>query len=175
MRKLQIQIVLGCCLLAAAVFSWAQVMRKPGLWEMTNTLTWDKSPLPPGVTLPAGIPNPFAPIARTRQVCMTQEMIDKFGAPFAYSQAGEDCTVTNIVRKPTGMTAAMICTGRIAGHGTIESSWPDGSTAHGSAHFTGSMQMGPNSVPVEYTVVSSSTYKSPDCGSVKPLPMPAAK
>jgi hypothetical protein len=35
--------------------------------------------------------------------------------------------------------------------------------------------MGANSSPVEYTVESTSTYKGADCGSVKPLPMPASK
>jgi hypothetical protein len=34
------------------------------------------------------------------------------------------------------------------------------------------MQMGPNAVPVEYTITATSTYKGADCGSVKPLPMP---
>ena len=34
------------------------------------------------------------------------------------------------------------------------------------------MQMGQNATPVEWTVNSTSTYKGPDCGSVKPMPMP---
>jgi hypothetical protein len=29
--------------------------------------------------------------------------------------------------------------------------------------------MGSNSTPVEYTIESSSVYKGPDCGSVKPI------
>jgi hypothetical protein len=37
------------------------------------------------------------------------------------------------------------------------------------------MQMGQNSRPIEWTSESTSVYKGPDCGSVKPLPMPAGK
>jgi hypothetical protein len=172
---MQIRLLLVICLGAISIAALAQAMSKPGLWEMTSTLTWQKTPMPPGVTLPPGMANPFAPSTRTTAVCMTQEMIDKFGAPFAYSQGQENCTVANIVRKPTGLTAEMTCSGVINGHETIASSWPDGNTAHGTAHFAGTMQMGASTAPVEYTVESTSTYKSADCGSVKPLPLPASK
>jgi hypothetical protein len=47
--------------------------------------------------------------------------------------------------------------------------------AKGKVHFTGTMQMGPNSRPIEWTSESTSVYKGPDCGSVQPLPMPADK
>jgi hypothetical protein len=175
MSKTQIRAALGCCLLAAAILSWAQAVRKPGLWQMTSTMTWQKTPMPPGVTLPQGAPNPFASMTSTTQVCLTQEMIDKYGAPMPASQAQESCTMSNVVLKPTSMTAEMTCTGRMNIHATMESSWPDGNTAHGKVHFTGTMQMGANSIPVEYTVESTSTYKGADCGSVKPLPMPPSK
>jgi hypothetical protein len=137
---------------------------------MTSTTTWQKSPMPPGMTLPQGVANPFAPMTRTTEVCLTQEMIDKFGAPMPTGQGG--CTISNIVLKPASMTAEMTCTGKMNGHATLESSWPGGNTAHGKMHFTGAMQMGANAAPVEYTVESTSTYKGADCGSVKPLPMP---
>jgi hypothetical protein len=127
------------------------------------------------MTMPQGMANPFAPTTRTSDVCLTQEMIDKFGAPFANPQAQESCTTSNVVLKPTSMSAEMTCTGKMNAHATIESSWPGGNTAHGTVHFTGTMQMGANSIPVEYTVESTSTYKGADCGSVKPLPMPASK
>jgi hypothetical protein len=175
MRKTQVRVIFAFCLLAVSVLALAQAVRKPGLWEMTTTVTWQKSPMPPGMTMPQGMQNPFAPMTRTTQVCLTQEMIDKYGAPMAFSQAQESCIVSNVVLKPTSMTAEMTCTGRMSAHATIESSWPGGNTAHGTVHFTGTMQMGANSIPVEYTVESISTYKGADCGSVKPLPMPATK
>jgi hypothetical protein len=59
------------------------------------------------------------------------------------------------------------------GKGEISSSWPDGNHATGKVHFAGAMQMGQNATPVEWTVNSTSTFKGPDCGSVKPLPLPS--
>jgi hypothetical protein len=173
MTKTQIRAAVGCCLLAAAILSWAQAVRKPGLWEMTSTTTWQKTPLPPGMTMPPGAGNPFAPTTRTTQVCLTQEMIDKFGVPITTPE--QSCNVSNIELKPTSMTAEMTCTGRMNIHATMESSWPSGNTATGKIHVTGTMQMGANAAPVEYTVETTSTYKGADCGSVKPLPMPATK
>ncbi|MFZ0337797.1 MAG: DUF3617 domain-containing protein [Terracidiphilus sp.] len=173
MNKTRIWILVGCCLLATAVLAWAQG-RKPGLWEMTSTTTWQQTPLPPGMTMPAGANNPFAPMTRTSQVCLTQEMIDKFGAPIATPQSQQSCTISNVVLKANGMTADMTCTGRMNAHATIESSW-SGDTARGKVHFTGTMQMGANATPIEFTVESTSIYKGADCGSVKPMVMPSSK
>jgi hypothetical protein len=60
----------------------------------------------------------------------------------------------------------------MAGKGTVESSWTDSDHSTSKVHFTGSMQMGPNATPVEYTIVANSVYKGADCGNVKPPPMP---
>jgi hypothetical protein len=174
MRTTRTYFTLGCCLLAMAVFAWAQSTRKPGLWEMTSNMTWQQSPMPPGMTMPAGANNPFAGGPRTTQVCLTQAMIDKYGAPTPQSRNGE-CQIANVVLKATSMTADWICTGRMAGKGTLESSWNDPDHAIGKVHFMGAMQMGPNSKPLEYTIESSSVYKGADCGSVQPTPMPTAK
>jgi hypothetical protein len=84
----------------------------------------------------------------------------------------KDCQIVNISMRASGMTASMVCSGKMNGKGTIESQWPDGSHARGKVHFEGTMQAGPNTVPVEYSADSTSTYKGADCGSVKPLPMP---
>ena len=64
MRKMQASIVPGICFFALALF--AQSNRKPGLWEMTTNMTWQQSPMPPGMTMPGGGPH-------TTQMCLTQE------------------------------------------------------------------------------------------------------
>jgi hypothetical protein len=171
MRKTPVRIALGCCLLAVAMLTLAQAVRKPGLWEMTTTMTWQQSPLPPGMTMPQGANSAFGGGPHTTEVCLTQAMIDKYGAPMPQSRNGE-CQISNVVLQATSMTADWICTGRMAGKGTLESSWTDPDHAIGKVHFTGTMQMGQNSRPAEYTVESSSVYKGSDCGSVKPPPMP---
>ncbi len=168
MRKTRICIALGCCLFAVAVLAVAQSVRKPGLWEMTSNMSWQRSPLPPGMSLPPGANSPFGGGPRTAQVCLTQAMIDKYGAPVPAAQ--RDCQVVNVALKATGMTADMVCSGKMSGKASLESSWAgSGNVAKGKVHFVGTMQMGPNSTPVEWTVDSTSVYKGPDCGSVQPV------
>ena len=60
MRKTQVWIAMGCCLFFMALLASAQASRKPGLWEMTSTMTWQQSPMPAGMTMP---PAPIRPSA----------------------------------------------------------------------------------------------------------------
>jgi hypothetical protein len=145
-----------------AAFAWAQT-RKPGLWELTSTTTWQQSPFPAGT---AG--SPAGGGTRTTQVCLTQQQIDKYGAILPSTSAG--CRLTNLVKKANGMTADMVCTGTMSGKGSLESSWTDGEHATGKVHFVGSIRVGTNSKPIEWTAASTSVYKGADCGSVKPYP-----
>jgi hypothetical protein len=164
MHKTRVLITIGCCLFVMTLFAGTQAVRKPGLWEMTTNMTWQQSPMPEGMTMPGGGQH-------TTQVCLTQAMINKYGAPMPQSRNNE-CQIANVVLHSTSMTADWICSGRMAGKGTLESSWADPNHAIGKVHFTGAMQMGPNSKTIEYTINSSSVYKGPDCGSVAPAPVP---
>ena len=164
MRKTGIWITMGCCLFAVAMFAWAQANRKPGLWEMTTNMTWQQSPMPAGMTMPGGGPH-------TTQMCLTQEMLDKYGAPVPQSH-GNECKVANVVMKSNSMTADWICSGAMAGKGTVESSWTDPDHSKTKIHFVGNMQMGPNSKTLEYTMDSTAVFKGANCGSVKPMDMP---
>jgi hypothetical protein len=170
MRKTLIYFALCGCLSAMAGSAWAQSSRKPGLWEMTSNTTWVQSPMPPGMQTPTG--SPFAGGPRTSPVCLTQAMIDKYGAPVP--QPGH-CTIDNLVIKPTGMSANLVCTGMMNVKATMESSWTNPDVAHGKMHFIGTMQAGQSPRPVEWTVESTSIYKGPNCGNVKPMAMPDSK
>jgi len=167
MRKTRVWIVLSSLLLVTTIFAWAQG-RKPGLWEMTTTMTWQQSPFPAGMTPPGGPNSPFSGAPRVTQVCLTQEIIDKYGAPVPQSRAG-DCTVANVNKSDHGMTADMMCSGRMTGKGTMQSSWSDSEHAKGTVHFTGTIEGRTGTVPVEWTSESSSVFKSADCGDVKPI------
>jgi hypothetical protein len=123
------------------------------------------------MTLPAGVASPFSGSTTTTQVCLTQAQIDKYGAPMPQTRSG--CQITNVVLKSSSMSADWVCNGQMNGKGSLESSWPDGVTAKGKVHFVGAMQSGKGSMPVEFTVNSTSVYKGPDCGSVKPQAMPS--
>jgi len=175
MRKTRIWITLGCGVLAVAVFAWAQPNRKPGLWEITSTQTWQQSPFPPGMQMPPQAAAMFGGGPHTSQVCLTQAWIDKYGAPVPQSRSG--CQTTNVVLKPNGMTADWVCNGQMTGKGTLESTWDEPDHAKGKVHFAGAMQgpRSPNPIPIEFTINSESVYKGPDCGSVAPMQMPPDK
>jgi len=129
---------------------------------MTTDMTWQQSPMPNGMAMPGGGPH-------TMEVCLTQAMIDKYGAPLPQNR---DCQASNVVIRANGMTADWVCTGRMSGKGTVESSWAIPDRAKGKVHFVGTIPMGPNSKTIEYTIESTSVFKGSDCGSVKPLAMP---
>jgi uncharacterized protein DUF3617 len=134
---------------------------KPGLYEVTNRMTWQRSPFPDGMQEKPGGSAPH-----TAQTCITQAQIDKFNGP--KPQASGPCQIGNIQKHHAGMTAEMTCTGSTKGKGTVETVWTDSGHSKSKVHFTGEMQIGPNSKTVEWTIDSESTFKSPDCGSVKP-------
>jgi hypothetical protein len=169
MRKFRFWIPVGSCFMLAAVLLIAQQGRKPGLYETTSTMTWQQSPMPAGMHMPAN--SPFGGGPHTSQVCVTQEMIDRYGGPMPQSRG--ECQVKNMVRSATGMTADYVCTGQMSGTGKLEANWSEAGEAHSKLHFTGNMSMGQHgSKPVEWTIESNSTYKGADCGSVKPMPLP---
>ena len=115
MHKTRVLIIMGCCVFVMAIFAWAHAVRKPGLWEMTTTMTWQKSPMPPGMTMPPGMKSPFSGTTTTTQVCLTQELINKYGAPVP--QSNQDCKIINVVMHATSMTADMVCSGNMNGKG----------------------------------------------------------
>jgi hypothetical protein len=159
--------MLSSLLLVATVFAWAQG-RKAGLWEITTTMTWQQTPFPAGMTPPGGANSPFAGGPHTSQVCLTQAIIDKYGAPVPQSRAA-DCQFANVQKTDHDMTAEMVCTGRMNGKGTVKSAWDDPEHAKGNVHFTGTVQARSGTMPVEWTSESTSVFKSADCGDVKPV------
>ena len=173
MRKTRVWITAAGCLCAMVIAAWGQPSRKPGLWETTVNMTWQKSPFPPNMPMPPQAAAAFGGGPHTSNVCLSQAWVDKFGG--AIPQNRGDCQMTNVQLTATGMTATMVCTGRMAGSGTVEADWSIPDTGKGKVHFTGTMQMGPNATPIEWTTEFSSVYKGPDCGNVKPVPVPADK
>jgi Protein of unknown function (DUF3617) len=170
MRKFRFWVPVGCCLAVSALLLLAQSDRKPGLYETTSNMTWQQSPLPPGMQMPAGANSPFGGGPHTSQVCVTQQMIDRYGGPMPQSHG--DCQAKNMTRSATGMSGEWVCTGHMNGTGKFESTWTPSGESHTKVHFTGTMQMGQRSAPVEWTMESTSTYKGADCGSVQPPPLP---
>jgi uncharacterized protein DUF3617 len=159
MRATRVWIPFLCCVLALAVFAWAQG-RKAGLYEVTTDMSWQQSPFPAGM-------GPGAHGPRTTQVCVTQAQIDKYGD--VPPQTRGECQVANMVKKADGYTADVSCSGQMSAKGTVEATYTGDGHGKTKMHMVGAMQMGPNSKPVEYTMTSESTYKGADCGNVKPV------
>jgi hypothetical protein len=196
---------LACSCLFAAQAAHAQSPRKPGLYEVTSTMSMGGSSmpngaqmpqmpagqqmpqniqLPPGVQLPPGMQMPQMPQSgqmsggnpmaapHTIQICVTQAQIDKYGGPSPAPPHGE-CQISNISMKPNGMKATISCTGQMTATGTVETTYNADGSSKSTEHLTGTM--GASSHQMDVTIQSTSVYKGPDCGNVKPMQMPATK
>jgi hypothetical protein len=158
MSKTRFWLILGCCIIALAAQAQGQ-SRKPGLWEVTAQMSMSGG----AMNMPQMPPH-------TSQVCVTQAMIDKYGGPYSNPQQGQ-CQISDVSLTPAGMRATLTCSGQMTMSGTVQTTFVDENTTKTTVQM--SMQMGANTMNM--TMVSTGTYKGPDCGSVKPLAMPPSK
>lgn len=169
MRKTRVWIAVGSLIFTGAMFAGAQPKkvetRKAGLWEISTTITWKQSPFIPG-----SVSGPAKNGTQTRDVCLTQEMIDQYGALLPQSRG--NCHIANKVMQLGGMTADWVCQGSITGKGALESTWSDLEHSTGKLHFQGTFQAGGQLKPIEWTTESTATFKSENCGNVQPAPLP---
>lgn len=124
--------------------------RKPGLYDVTVTTT---------TVSPSGGAYP----PRTRQACLTQALIDKYDAILPDNLTAP-CQLTDIVKKPGGMSAAISCHGAIDGGGSIQVTWTDSEHSKGEIHFSGTMHPNGNDFKIEWNATTVSVYRGPDCG-----------
>ena len=165
MRNTGILIAAGFWLGAGSLALSGATTREPGLWEITTSMTWQKTPEVPGVDgdrLPSG--------THTKRVCLTQEMIDDYGA--LLPQARGSCTIDNRTMTGGKLTGEYVCNGMMAGKGALESTWTDAQHGTGKVHFAGTFLVGSERQPVEWTTEMTATFKSSSCGMIKPQPVP---
>jgi hypothetical protein len=158
MRQWTICTILSCSFLAA--LSMDGQTQKPGLYDVTITTT---TIFPSRKASPSGMVH----LPRNIQSCLTQDMIDQYGA-IVPQYLANTCQLTNVVKKPSKMTADMVCAGRMTGKGTLEIGWNDSEHAKGLLHFSGTMRPGEKEIKIEWSAVTTSVYKGPDCGELKP-------
>lgn len=106
----------------------------------------------------------------TTQVCLTQEMIEKYGALLPQSRG--ECTLANKVIKSGTITGDYLCTGLMSGKGDLVSTWTDVEHSRSSVHFVGTLRVGGDAQPIEWTTESTAVFKSNDCGGLLPPPLP---
>ncbi len=163
-----------CCAVAilsttATLLHAQDAHQSPGLYEVTTTMKWQQSPFPQGMTAP-----PFSGAPHTSQICLTQAQIDKYAGP--PPQTRGDCQMTDVNKTATGMSGTLVCTGQMSGKGDFEAHWnPAEGKGTTKIHFTGTMSMGQRSAPIDWNLESTSVFKSPDCGSVKPIQSPGGR
>ncbi len=202
MRKFEPWAMLCCCVIAFAANAHSQLWPKAGLWEVTSqtstggcyvqmpngakaypgpTTNCEEMARMTGGTVVRGDgdttagASPNAPI--TAQVCVTQAMIDKYGSQSSNSPR-DGCHMSDVVTTPSGMTAKMVCAGRMNATGTVQTTFVDANTVKSTLHMTVTMPMGSANQTFDTfdtMVRSTSVYKGTDCGSVKPLAMPAGQ
>lgn len=134
--------------------------QKPGLYDVTITTTTIS---PSRKTAPSGTIHP----PRNIQSCLTQDMIDQYGA-IVPQYLANTCQLTNVIKKPGRMTADMVCAGRMTGKGTLDIGWNDSERAKGVLHFRGTMRPGQKEIKIEWSAVTTSVYKGPECGELTP-------
>jgi hypothetical protein len=147
------------CLFLTAFIAVAQEP-KPGLYEMTIT-TATVSPARKTSRSQGAHP------VRTIQACLSQQMLDRYGA-IVPEYLANVCQLTNVVKNPQGMTADMVCSGHMTGKGTIVVNWTDSEHSKGKIHFSGTMRPGEDAIKLEWNTDTTATYKGPDCGDLKP-------
>jgi hypothetical protein len=67
-----------------------------------------------------------------------------------------------------------MCSGATNGKGSVVYTWTDAEHAKSSMHFNGTMKMGAETKPVEWTTTSTSAFKTADCGMIRPPYIPPA-
>ena len=159
---MRVRIVIVFCFLAMVDDAGAQA-RKLGLWETTTSMTWQQSPLPAGTAAPNG---------STTLICLTQAAIDRYGG--ILPQVTNGCQLANLSTKADTTTADMVCSGAVNGKGSVVSTWTDAEHAKNSVHFTGTIKMGADIKPIEWTSTSTSAFKRVECGLIIPPRIPLA-
>jgi hypothetical protein len=148
---------------------------QPGLWNQTMTMDMSGMALPQMPAMPpevlaqmqaAGIQMPnmdySQPRTTTNQYCITPEEIAN-REPFGEGM-DEDCQQQNFISNDQGMSADLVCTGRMNGTGRIEYVFDSATHYTGSMTFEGTME----GRQANMTNMMEGSWVSADCGNVAP-------
>lgn len=140
---------------------------KPGLWNITSTMTMANAPqLPPQVLemmKKRGMPGMGQPT--TSQICLAGDAPSPDAVARMQSQHGVNCTPHVISETATSATTEITCHGTMEGTGRSQISWRGDSHYEGSYSFKGSMRGHPQDMSNKYT----GDWAKSDCGAVKPF------
>jgi len=97
------------------------------------------------------------------------------GRPERTPRPCEQSSLTNKVVNPGTITADYVCNGIMNSKGGLVSKWPDSQHSKSSVHFVGTIRVGAEEQPVEWTTESTAVFKGEDCGAVKPPSLPLSQ
>ena len=88
-------------------------------------------------------------------------------------QSRGQCKIENKVIKPGSVTADYVCTGKMKGKGILEATFADLEHSTGSLHFEGTLDVGQQAKPIEWTTVSNAVFKGAQCSKPQTPASPA--
>ena len=103
-------------------------------------------------------------------VCLTQELIDRYGVILPPSP--KNCELTHVQRTADSFKADMTCKGGYNGFGSVESTWTDPSHVVGRIRFVSKAGPAKDARVLAWTQESTAAFQSFDCGDVKPRKVP---
>lgn len=176
MQRKIILIATICLLGTASAFSASKM--QPGLWKWTMSVDMGEampkiSPQVAAALKARGLTMPDIGAPTTMQMCITPEQAAMDQPPMTQQQMMQQtgCTAQNIQKTANSTSVDMVCTGtRMQGKGHSEFSYTDSTHVKGLSTFTGT---GTGGRPMNIKTVFSADFVSSNCGSVKPLQIPA--
>jgi hypothetical protein len=169
MRK-RVLTTLGYWGLMGIVAAWAQQPHKAGLWLVATATRMDQQGSPAGNPAARGKDDNAPPAEGGVPVCLTKEMIDSYGVILPPSLKG--CEMYNVQQTADSYKADMSCKGGFNGFGSVESKWTDEDHVVGKIRFVSKTKETSDARMLTWTEDASAVFKSSDCGTVKPHPMP---
>ena len=190
---LQLSVILPLAVPSTLLAQSAPLPVKPGLWEMSASVSRTTA-LPPEAeariaALPpaqqaqvrammaggAGPGGAAKPMATTRQTCITGQMSMDSLLNQAQQSPGMQCTYSNRVQTATGASFDTSCTGQMGsaqGHTQFHATDAEHMTSTTHMTITSSAHGSSNSSTMDITTTGK--FVSADCGDVKPMGAPPA-
>jgi len=136
---------------------------KPGMWKVTTAIDFSQvvASIPPEQLArlqSLGIRVPTAPQGTTTQQCLTREQSLR-DIPPHIGPNDSGCTSRNEKVSASKMSADLICTGRMAGQGTMQVTYADEGHYSGSLSFKGTIDRH----SVDLTTTITGEWLSKDC------------
>lgn len=164
--------ILRACALAACLVPVAALagQGKAGLWEISTQINMGAAmpEIPPeqmemmkkmGIKMPGPGGDPIV-----IKQCITKEQAERDEPP-KVQKDDSGCKTANVNKSSKGMTADMVCDGRMKGKGTVKVNYHGSDQYSGTWSFKGRDEGGSD---VQMSSEFSGKWLGADCGNVKP-------